>query len=91
MYVSGFSVPNNLNNQIKLCWLISPNSLVPLFYKPTTTSPFYFNLQMADQQDLDRIQAFQSSLKLTSTQDWERSDKYHNSFLIPEGDVLDAL
>ena len=46
---------------------------------------------MADQQDLDRIQAFQSSLKLTSTQDWERSDKYHKSFLIPEGDVLDAL
>ena len=45
---------------------------------------------MADKQDLDRIRAFQSSLKLTSTQDWERSDKYHNSFLIPKDDILDA-
>ena len=45
---------------------------------------------MADQQDLDRIPAYQGSLKLTSIQDWERSDKYHNSFLIPKDDVLDA-
>ena len=45
---------------------------------------------MGDQQDLDLIQAFQSSLKLTPAQDWERSDKYHNSFLIPKDDVLDA-
>jgi predicted O-methyltransferase YrrM len=45
---------------------------------------------MANKQDLERIRAFQSSLKLTSNQDWERSDKYHNSFLIPKDDVLDA-
>jgi predicted O-methyltransferase YrrM len=34
---------------------------------------------MAGQQDI------------ASTQKWERSDKYHNSFLIPEDDVLDAV
>ena len=45
---------------------------------------------MADKQDLDRIRALQSSMKLTSNQDWERSDQYHNSFLIPKDDVLDA-
>lgn len=26
-----------------------------------------------------------------STQDWERSEKYHNNFLIPKDDVLDAV
>jgi len=26
-----------------------------------------------------------------STQEWERSDKYHNSFLIPKDDILDAV
>ena len=26
-----------------------------------------------------------------STKNWERSDKYHNSFLIPKDDVLDAV
>ena len=26
-----------------------------------------------------------------STEDWARSDKYHNSFLIPKDDVLDAV
>ena len=46
---------------------------------------------MADQQYLDRIRAFQSSMKQTSNQDWERSEKYHNSFLIPKDDVLDAV
>ena len=45
---------------------------------------------MADKQDLERIREFQSSLKPTFMQDWERSDKYHNSFLIPKDDVLDA-
>ena len=25
------------------------------------------------------------------TEDWKRSDKYHNSFLIPKDDVLDAV
>ena len=39
---------------------------------------------MADQQDLDPLR------KPTSIQDWERSEKYHNSFLIPKDDVLDA-
>ena len=61
-----------------------------LFYKPTTTSHFYFNFQMADQQDLERIWALQKSFKPTTAQDWKRSDKYHNSFLIPKDDVLDA-
>ncbi|KAJ3844623.1 O-methyltransferase family 3 protein [Lentinula raphanica] len=28
--------------------------------------------------------------KATDTQDWARSDRYHNSFLIPEDPVLDA-
>ena len=42
---------------------------------------FHFNLKMAGQQDI--IPA--------STQDWERSEKYHNSFLIPKDDVLDAV
>ena len=36
---------------------------------------------MADQQDLDRIRTSQSSLRPTSTQDRERSDEHHNSFL----------
>ena len=27
---------------------------------------------------------------MTSTKDWERSDTYHNSFLIPKDDALDA-
>ena len=27
----------------------------------------------------------------TSTQDWDRSDKYFNSFLIPKDDVLDTV
>jgi predicted O-methyltransferase YrrM len=45
---------------------------------------------MADQQDLERIQALRSSLKQKASQDWARSDKYHNSFLIPKDDVLDA-
>ena len=45
---------------------------------------------MADQQDLERIRALQRSLKPTTAKDWERSDKYHNSFLIPKDDVLDA-
>ena len=27
----------------------------------------------------------------TSIQDWERSDQYHNSFLIPKDDALDAV
>ena len=45
---------------------------------------------MADQQDLERIRAFKKSLKPTTALDWERSDKYHNSFLIPKDDVLDA-
>ena len=45
---------------------------------------------MSDQQDLERIRAFQKSIKPTTQQDWERSDKYHNSFLIPKDDVLDA-
>jgi predicted O-methyltransferase YrrM len=26
-----------------------------------------------------------------STQNWERSEKYHNSFLIPKDDILDAV
>ena len=26
-----------------------------------------------------------------STEVWERSDQYHNSFLIPKDDVLDAV
>ena len=34
---------------------------------------------MAGQQDI------------SSTQNWERSDEYHNSFLIPKDDVLDAV
>ena len=34
---------------------------------------------MAGQQDI------------ASTQNWERSDKYHNSFLIPKDDILDAV
>ena len=45
---------------------------------------------MADQQDLERIRAFKKSLKPTTALDWERSDKYHYSFLIPKDDVLDA-
>lgn len=47
---------------------------------------------MADEQDLERIQVLQykKSLKPTTAQDWDRSDKYHNSFLIPKDDVLDA-
>jgi predicted O-methyltransferase YrrM len=47
---------------------------------------------MSDKQDLpvEHIRGFQSSLEPTSIQDWERSDKYHNSFLIPKDDVLDA-
>jgi predicted O-methyltransferase YrrM len=45
---------------------------------------------MADQQDLERIRALRKSLKPTTAEDWERSDKYHNSFLIPKDDVLDA-
>jgi predicted O-methyltransferase YrrM len=36
---------------------------------------------MAGQQDIDPA----------STQNWERSDRYHNSFLIPKDDVLDAV
>ena len=27
----------------------------------------------------------------TDSEDWKRSDKYHNSFLIPKDDVLDAV
>ena len=27
----------------------------------------------------------------SSTEVWERSDQYHNSFLIPKDDVLDAV
>ena len=45
---------------------------------------------MANPQDLERIRALRKSLKQTTAQDWERSDKYHNSFLIPKDDVLDA-
>jgi len=31
------------------------------------------------------------SIQSTSIEDWERSDRYHNSFLIPKDDVLDAV
>jgi predicted O-methyltransferase YrrM len=27
----------------------------------------------------------------TSIEDWKRSDQYHNSFLIPQDDVLDVV
>jgi predicted O-methyltransferase YrrM len=27
----------------------------------------------------------------TTIEDWKRSDEYHNSFLIPKDDVLDAI
>ena len=39
---------------------------------------------------MESIRALQSSLKPTTAKDWERSDKYHNSFLVPKDDVLDA-
>ena len=45
---------------------------------------------MADQQDLERIRALQKSMKPTTAEDWRRSDKYHNSFLIPRDDALEA-
>jgi len=45
---------------------------------------------MADQQDLERVRAFRKSIKPTTSLDWERSDKYHNSFLIPKDEILDA-
>jgi len=45
---------------------------------------------MANHQDLDRIPAYPSSTP-TAIQDWERSDKYHNSFLIPQDNVFDAV
>ena len=28
---------------------------------------------------------------MISNQEWKRSDQYHNSFLIPKDDVLDAV
>jgi predicted O-methyltransferase YrrM len=27
----------------------------------------------------------------TTLEDWQRSDQYHNSFLIPQDDILDAV
>jgi len=47
-------------------------------------------LQMASQQDINSAE-FRRSVKSTSIQDWERSDQYHNSFLIPQDDILDAV
>jgi predicted O-methyltransferase YrrM len=41
--------------------------------------------------DTATIQKFLRSLEPTSIEDWERSDQYYNSFLIPKDDVLDAV
>ena len=30
-------------------------------------------------------------MKPTTIEDWERSEQYHNSFLVPQDDVLDAV
>jgi predicted O-methyltransferase YrrM len=38
---------------------------------------------MAGQQDIYP--------RSSESQDWERSEKYHNSFLIPKDDILDAV
>ena len=46
-------------------------------WRVPAVNSYIINLQMSGQQG-------------TSAQDWERSDKYHNSFLIPKDDVLDA-
>jgi len=35
--------------------------------------------------------AGRQTYKATSIDDWKRSDEYHNSFLIPKDDVLDAV
>ena len=37
------------------------------------------------------FKTFQRSEKPTTINDWAHSDQYHNSFLIPEDDVLDAV
>ena len=33
----------------------------------------------------------QQTIKPTSIEDWKRSDEFHNSFLIPKDDALDAV
>jgi predicted O-methyltransferase YrrM len=42
---------------------------------------YHFKLQMASQQVDDP----------EDCKKWERSDSYHNSFLIPKDDILDAV
>ena len=62
----------------------------PLFHCPNS-------FQMTDQPSFPAPQADSDrwrnrhSPKPTSIEDWERSDRYHNSFLIPKDDVLDDV
>ena len=35
--------------------------------------------------------AGRQQFKATSWEDWQRSDQYHNSFLIPQDDILDTV
>jgi len=46
----------------------------------------------ADQLSYETLQAdWWNFLKHTTIKDWERSEQYHNTFLIPKDDVLDAV
>ena len=73
---------NNLNNQLKT---LLAHLQIRKFLSSSINLllPQVIILQM-DQQYLDNVR------KSISAQDWERSDEYHNSFLIPQDDVFDA-
>lgn len=55
-------------------------------------SHFHFNFEMANQSNTQLHHAPAIfNVEPTSFEDWNRSDQYHNSFLIPKDDVLDAV
>jgi len=39
----------------------------------------------------EAVENLRRTIKPTTIEDWKRSDEYHNSFLIPKDDVLDAV
>ena len=39
----------------------------------------------------EAMKTFRRTIKPTTIEDWERSDLYHDHFLIPKDDVLDSV